>query len=272
MRRLLTIRRGRKLPLYNAPEEQAGLRRAGAFNAQLMDFIRPHVQVGATTLEIDRLVESYTRDHGHIPACLGYNGYPASTCTSINDVVCHGIPARYALRSGDIVNIDCTTIVDGWYGDSSETFLIGDVSDEARRITQAAFDAMWLGIQTLQPYCSVVEIGRAIFRFGREQGLGVVENFQGHGIGRRFHQDPGIPHVPMKRSRRDLLAPGVCFTIEPMLNLGDKETTKPAPDGWTIRTEDGSLSAQFEHQILMTEAGPEILTLTQHGPQLGHRF
>ena len=130
MRRLLTIRRGRKLPLYNAPAERDGLRRAGAFNAQLMDFIRPHVQVGITTSRIDQLVETYTRDHGHIPACLGYNGFPASTCTSINEVVCHGIPGHEVLRSGDIVNVDCTTIVDGWYGDSSETYLIGDVSDE----------------------------------------------------------------------------------------------------------------------------------------------
>lgn len=272
MRRLFTLRRGRKMPLYNAPEERAGLRRAGAFNSQLMDFIRPYVQVGTTTSRIDALVERYTRDHGHIPACLGYNGYPASICTSINDVVCHGIPGNYALRSGDIVNIDCTTIVDGWYGDSSETFLIGEPSDEARRITQAAFDAMWVGIHALQPYCSVVEIGHAISRYGHDRGFGVVENFQGHGIGRRFHQDPGIPHVPMRRSRRDLLAPGVCFTIEPMLNLGDKKTTKPAVDGWTIRTADGSLSAQFEHQILMTETGPEVLTLTVDGPQQGHRF
>ena len=272
MRRLLTIRRGRKLPLYNTPAERDGLRGAGAFNAQLMDFIRPHVQVGITTAQIDELVETYTKDHGHIPACLGYNGFPASTCTSINEVVCHGIPGYEVLRSGDIVNVDCTTIVDGWYGDSSETYLIGDVSDEARRITQAAFDAMWIGIETLKPYCSVVEIGHAIYRFGRDHGLGVVENFQGHGIGRMFHQDPGIPHVPMKRSRRDLLAPGVSFTIEPMLNAGDKDTTQPAADGWTIRTADGSLSAQFEHQILMTETGPEVLTLTKDGPQPGYRF
>lgn len=272
MRRLLTLRRGRKLPLYNAPEERDGLRRAAAFNAQLMDFIRPWVQPGVATGEIDRLVEAYTRDHGHIPACLGYNGFPASICTSVNDVVCHGIPGREVLRSGDIVNVDCTTIVDGWYGDSSETFLIGDVSDDARRLTQAAFDAMWLGIHTLKPYCPVVEIGHAIFRFGFDHGLGVVENYQGHGIGRMFHQDPGIPHVPMRRSRRDLLAPGVSFTIEPMLNLGAKETKKPADDGWTIRTADGSLSAQFEHQILMTETGPEVLTLTKNGPQMGHRF
>jgi len=162
--------------------------------------------------------------------------------------------------------------VDGWYGDSSETFLIGVVSNEARRLTQAAFDAMWCGIRALTPYCSVVEIGRAINRLAQEQRLGIVENFQGHGIGRMFHQEPGIPHVPKRESRRDLLYPGVCFTIEPMLNLGRGETAPVEPDGWTVRTVDGQLSAQFEHQILMTESGPEVLTLTRNGPREGHVF
>jgi methionyl aminopeptidase len=272
MRRLFTLRRGRRLPVYNTEEERNGLRAAARFNSQLMDFLRPHVREGVTTRTIDRLVSEYTRDHGHVPACLGYNGFPASICASVNDVVCHGIPGNQALRTGDIVNIDCTTIVNGWYGDSSETFLIGQPTEKARRITQAAFDALWIGIGALQPYCSVIEIGRAIHRFGQEHHLGVVENFQGHGIGRMFHQDPGVPHVPMRRSRRDILYPGVCFTIEPMLNLGHKDTTPPDPDGWTVRTKDGSLSAQFEHQILMTETGPEVLTLTQHGPKQGHLF
>ncbi len=272
MRRLLTLRRGRKLPVYHSQEERNGLRAAGRFNARLFDFLRPYVREGVATGRLDRLVEEYTRDHGFIPACLGYNGFPSSICASVNEVVCHGIPDNYRLRSGDIVNIDCTTIVDGWYGDSSETFLIGEVSDEARRVTQAAFDAMWEGIRALTPYCSVVEIGRAINRLGQERGMGVVENFQGHGIGRMFHQEPGIPHVPMRKSRRDLLYPGVCFTIEPMLNLGRGETAPVENDGWTVRTIDGKLSAQFEHQILMTEDGPEVLTLTRHGPQEGHVF
>jgi methionyl aminopeptidase len=272
MRRLFTLRRGRRLPVYNSEEERNGLRGAARFNAQLMDFIRPRVLEGITTRAIDRLVEQYTRDHGHIPACLGYNGFPASICTSVNDVICHGIPGDEPLKSGDIVNIDCTTIVDGWYGDQSETIIIGEPKDAARRITQAAFDAMWVGIGALHPYCSVVEIGHSICRFAHEHRLGVVEHFQGHGIGRMFHQDPGIPHVPMRRSRKDILCPGVCFTIEPMLNLGGKDAKPVDADGWTVRTKDGSLSAQFEHQILMTETGPEILTLTEHGPQPGHRF
>jgi len=272
MRRLMTLRGGRKLPVYNTPAERDGLRAAGHFNAQLLDFLRPHIRPGITTAEIDRIADQYTRDHGHIPACYGYKGYPATVCTSVNEVVCHGIPNEKPLCLGDIVNVDCTTIVDGWYGDSSETFLIGEPDDEARRLIQATFDALWLGIRAIQPYSSVVEIGRAIARHAREHGLGVVENFQGHGIGRMFHQEPGVPHSPKKQSLRDILCPGVCFTIEPMLNLGTKETAAPEADGWTVRTRDGSLSAQFEHQILMTETGPEVLTLTADGPQEGHRF
>jgi len=272
MRRLLTPRRGRKLPTYNSPDERDGLRAAGRFNASLLDLLRPHVVEGTTTDELDRIAEEYTRDHGHIPACLGYNGYPKCICTSVNEVVCHGIPNDVPLRNGDIVNVDCTTIVDGWYGDSSETFLIGDCSEDARRLTQASFDSMWHSIRNLQPYSSVIEIGFSITRFIQPLGFGVVENFQGHGIGRRFHQEPGIPHVPFRRSRADILYPGVSFTIEPMINLGGKETRGPLEDGWTVVTRDGSLSAQFEHQILMTEEGPEILTLTENGPQEGHQF
>lgn len=272
MRRLLPLRKQSKLPLYHSEEERDALRAAGSFNAQLMDYLRPWVRPGVTTNKLDRLADNFTRDHGHLPACLGYNGFPKTICASVNDVVCHGIPDDRELRSGDIVNIDCTTVVDGWYGDSSETFLVGDVRPEIRRLVQAAFDAMWVGIRVADPYTSVMKIGIAISRFGRECGYSVVENFQGHGIGQMFHQDPGIPHVPIKKSRKDLLVPGVCFTIEPMLNLGTKETEGPLADGWTILTRDRLPSAQFEHQILMTELGAEILTMTEHGPQEGHLF
>lgn len=269
---MIPLRKRPKFPQYNTPEERAGLRSAGQFNAKLMDFLRPHVQAGISTNRLDQLAEEFTRDHGHIPACLGYHGYPKTICASLNEVVCHGIPDDRVLRDGDIVNIDCTTIVDGWFGDQSETFLIGTVSEEARLITQAAFDALWIGIHAVHPFCAVVEIGKAITKFAREPGFGVVENFQGHGIGRQFHQEPGIPHVPFQKSRNDILTPGVSFTIEPMLNIGVAATKGPLADGWTILTGDGSLSAQFEHQILMTEDGPEILTLTENGPQEGHQF
>jgi len=272
MRRLIPFRKQSRLPLYLLPEEQEGLRAAGRFNAQLLDYLRPFVQAGVTTNSLDRLAETYTRDHGHIPACLGYIGYPKCICTSVNNVVCHGIPDDRELLPGDIINVDCTTIVDGWYGDSSETILIEPVAADARRLVQASFDSLWEGIRAIQPYSSVFEIGVAISRFGRKHGLGIVRNFQGHGIGRMFHQDPGVPHVPDRRNRKDILVPGVCFTIEPMLNLGSENTQKPLDDGWTILTEDGSLSAQFEHQLLMTEEGVEVLTRTTHGPQPGHRF
>ncbi len=272
MKRMVPLRRRSGLPQYNTDEERDGLRAAGHFNAELLDFLRPHVQSGITTDQLDAKAEEFTRDHGHIPACLGYNGYPKTICSSLNDVVCHGIPNDRELRNGDIVNIDCTTIVDGWFGDQSETFLIGEVSADAKRITQGAFDALWIGIHAVHPFCAVIEIGKAITKFAREQGFGVVENYQGHGIGRKFHQEPGIPHVPFRRSRSDILVPGVSFTIEPMLNLGAAGTKPPLDDGWTVLTEDGSLSAQFEHHILMTEEGPEILTLTKNGPKEGHRF
>ncbi len=272
MRRLIPFRKQNKLPLYLEPAEQDGLRAAGSFNAQLMDFLRPHVKEGVTTNTLNRLAEQYTRDHGHLPACLGYHGYPKSICTSINSVVCHGIPNDEPLKAGDIVNVDCTTIVDGWYGDSSETFLIEPVAADVRQLVQATFDALWIGINVLKPYCSVMEIGIAISRFGWKQGYGVVENFQGHGIGRAFHQEPGVPHVPNQKNQRDILAPGVCFTIEPMFNLGTSRTHGPLADGWTVLTEDRAPSAQFEHQILMTESGPEVLTLTKNGPMPGHVF
>lgn len=272
MRRLLTWRKARRLPLYVTEIDRAGLRAAGRFNASVLDMLREHVRPGVSTGALDRLAEEYIRSHGHLSACYGYNGFPRSICTSVNQVVCHGIPGRYELREGDIINIDCTTIVNGWFGDSSETFLVGDVSETALTIAQGAFDAMWIGIRAIRPYSSVIEIGRAISRFASEQGFGIVENFQGHGIGRRFHQDPGIPHHPVAASKSDILYPGTCFTIEPMLNLGSKEVHPPLPDGWTIITRDGTLSAQFEHQVLMTEDGPEVLTLTRHGPPEGHRF
>lgn len=260
----------RKLQLVN--EEREAMRVAGQFNAQLMDFIRGHVRAGVTTGEIDKLVYTYTRDHGHYPAPLGYQQYPKSCCTSVNDVICHGIPGQYVLQEGDIVNIDVTTIVDGWFGDQSETFLIGEVSGEARDITQCAFDCLHLGIEALAPGCRVSAIGEAITAEARRWGFSVVREYVGHGIGRQFHQEPSIPHYPNRQARQERLLPGMCFTIEPMINQGTRLTKLDKDDGWTVRTRDGKLSAQFEHTILMTEEGPEILTPTDRGPQKGHQF
>ena len=259
-----------KLQLNDTDRER--MRAACRFNAQLMDFIRPEVQAGVTTEHLDRLIHQYTLDHGHIPAPLGYQGYPKSCCTSVNEVICHGIPDKYTLREGDIVNVDCTTIVNGWHGDSSETFIIGEATPVARQVTQCSFDCLYLAIAALEPNCRISVIGEAIVQAAKERGFSVVHEYVGHGLGRQFHQDPSIPHYPHAAARRERLAPGVCFTIEPMINEGVRLTVLDQSDNWTVRTKDGKLSAQFEHTILMTETGPEILTQTEHGPRPGHKF
>ncbi len=248
------------------------MRAAGRFNAQLMDEIRNIIRPGITTGQIDDFVYKYTLDNGHKPATLGYLGYPKSCCTSINDVICHGIPDDTALREGDIVNIDITSIVDGWHGDQSETFILGKTSDEARAVTQAAFDCLFLAIDALTPGCTVSIIGDTIVAEAHRRGFSVVREYVGHGLGAAFHQPPNIPHFPDRRSRQQRLLPGMCFTVEPMINAGSRFTRLDKTDGWTVRTRDARLSAQFEHSILMTEEGPEILTLTENGPRRGHKF
>lgn len=255
-----------------AGKARTKIRKAGAFNAQLMDHIRPLLVAGTVLQDIDREVHAYTNEHGHRPATLGYKGFPKSCCTSVNEVVCHGIPDDYALQDGDIVNVDLTTIVDEWHGDQSETFLIGNVSDEAKRLVQCCFDSLHLAIDALTPGCAVNTIGKTIQAHADECGFSVVRDFHGHGIGLRFHQAPGIPHYEDPRFGDFELLPGICFTIEPMLNVGSHECQIDSHDGWTARTADGKLSAQFEHTIMMTAKGPEILTLTKNGPQKGHKF
>ena len=272
------IRRNARIRLAEADREM--MRAASRFNAQLLDFVRPNVKPGVTTGELDDLIHQYTVDHGHIPACLGYVGdsgaFPKSCCISVNDVICHGIPGDYELKSGDIANVDLTTIVDGWHGDQSETFFIGedsDISDEARQVTQCAFDCLYLAIKAITPGCRISVIGETIVDYvQRNYGFGIVDKYVGHGIGTKFHQRPNVPHVPSAQSHRDRLHPGMCFTIEPMINGGTARSIVDSHDGWTVRTRDGRLSAQFEHTILMTEDGPEILTLTQDGPKPGFQF
>lgn len=248
------------------------MRAAGKFNAQLMDMIREHVKPGITTGKIDTLIHEYTLDHKHTPATLGYLDYPKSCCTSINDVICHGIPDSTELQDGDIVNIDITSIVDGWHGDQSETYLIGECSDEAIAVTQAAFDCLYLAIDALKPECTVSLIGDTIVAEAHRRGFSVVREYVGHGLGQSFHQPPNIPHFPDRKSKQQKLLPGMCFTVEPMINAGTRYTRLDKQDGWTVRTRDGQLSAQFEHSILMTEDGPEILTLTENGPRKGFSF
>ncbi|EMI54138.1 type I methionyl aminopeptidase [Rhodopirellula sallentina] len=248
------------------------MRRAGKANGELMDFIRPHVKAGVTTNEIDRLVHDWTYDRGYKAATLGYHKFPKSCCTSVNEVICHGIPDDYELKDGDIVNVDITTIVDGWHGDQSETFIIGETTEERRAVVQCAFDCMHMAIDALTPGCRVATIGETVVPEAHRRGFTVVREYVGHGLGRQFHLDPSIPHFPNRQSRIDRLFPGMCFTVEPMINAGSRYTKSDKVDGWTVRTKDGRPSAQFEHSVLMTEDGPEILTLTKNGPQKGHRF
>ena len=271
----------RRRPRIRLTEEERDLMRAASrFNAEVLDVVRPHVMPGVKTIELDRIIHEYTLDHGHIPACLGYPGdkgpFPKSCCISVNEVICHGIPGDYELQPGDIANVDLTSIVDGWHGDQSETFLIGedsDISDEARRVTQCAFDCLYLAIDAVTPGCRISVIGDVIVEYVRKNyGFGVVDKYVGHGIGTKFHQRPNIPHVPNRQSQQERLHPGMCFTIEPMINGGSGKSVSDRHDGWTVRTLDGRLSAQFEHTILMAEDGPEILTLTKDGPEQGHQL
>ncbi|MFK7736104.1 MAG: type I methionyl aminopeptidase [Pirellulaceae bacterium] len=263
-------KQSRKLLLGHDGREK--MRAAGRFNAQLMDHLRQLIEPGVTTAKIDEVAHQYTLDHGHTPATLGYLGYPKSCCTSKNEVICHGIPDDTPLQDGDIVNVDITSVVDGWHGDQSETFIIGKVSDEAVAVTQAAFDCLFLAIDALEPGCTVSIIGDTIVSEAHLRGFSVVREYVGHGLGQAFHQPPNIPHFPDRKSKTQRLLPGMCFTVEPMINAGTRFTKLDKNDGWTVRTRDGKLSAQFEHSILMTEDGPEILTMTEHGPRRGHKF
>ena len=245
------------------PAEIEGMRRAGRFNGELMDYIRPHVQPGVSTQHLDDLIAAYTRDHGHIPACLNYRGYKKCSCISINEVVCHGVPGeKIFLRDGDIVNVDITTIVNGFYGDQSETFLVGNVSAEARRLVDIAAEAMVEAITSVAPNVSFARIGDLIEEYVHPRGYSVVVDFTGHGLGKAFHEDPPIYHFKNSETRPYLMAPGMTFTIEPMINEGTWKVEVDSQDGWTVRTLDRKLSAQFEHTILVTEKGFEILTLT----------
>jgi methionyl aminopeptidase len=252
-----------KKGLIKTAEQIDGMRAAGAFNGVLMDYLRPFIKEGITTEEINTLTHEYTIKHGHTPACLGYNGFPKSLCTSRNNVVCHGIPSpKERLLNGDIVNIDITTIVNGFYGDSSETYFIGDVSDDARHLVHVTAQALILGIQAVKPGAPLRAIAEAIEPFVKSQGCSVVRQYTGHGIGMKFHENFTVYHHIDKDCEPVVLQPGMTLTIEPMVNLGKYEVITDKVDGWTVTTKDGSLSAQFEHTLCVTDEGCEILTLT----------
>jgi methionyl aminopeptidase len=229
--------------------------------ASVLDFIRPYVVPGVTTAELDRRCHQYILDHGAYPAPLNYKGFPKSICTSVNEVVCHGIPSEdKVLHEGDIINIDITTILDGYFGDTSEMFAVGQISDEAQHLIDVTRQSMWLGIFEVGPNKRIGDIGAAITEFAAKQhGYAVVEAFCGHGIGREFHMAPQIPHVG-KRGNGMRVRPGMTFTIEPMINQGTAHCTI-LDDNWTAITRDGKLSAQVEHTILVTDDGYEVLTM-----------
>jgi methionyl aminopeptidase len=242
------------------PEAIEKMRLACRLAADVLDMIEPHVQPGVATDELDRLCHDYIVDHlGAIPAPLDYRGFPKSICTSINHQVCHGIPSNKRLKKGDIVNVDITVIKNGYHGDTSRMFFVGEPSVLARRLVTVTQQAMMLGIAAVKPEATLGDIGHAIQRFVETQGYSVVREYCGHGIGEEFHEDPQVLHYG-KPGEGLRLKPGMCFTIEPMVNAG-KRFIKVLPDGWTVVTKDRSLSAQWEHTILVTETGHEILTL-----------
>ena len=249
--------------MIKTAHELDGMRRASAFNGELMDYLRPHVKAGISTEEINTLAHDYTLQHGHIPACLGYHGFPKSLCTSINNVVCHGIPSPDdTLKEGDIVNVDLTTIVDGFHGDSSETFLIGYVSSRARKLVAVTARALVMAIEGVRPGMPLAAIGGIIQPFVQSYGYSVVREYTGHGIGREFHENFSVFHHETKEGGQVILRPGMTFTIEPMINMGKHDVVTDKKDKWTVLTKDKSLSAQFEHTVVVTDSGLEVLTLT----------
>ncbi|OHC74986.1 MAG: type I methionyl aminopeptidase [Rhodospirillales bacterium RIFCSPLOWO2_12_FULL_58_28] len=254
----------------HTPENFEGMRRAGRLAAETLDYLIPYVTPGVKTEELDRLAHDFIVSHNAVPAPLNYRGFPKSICTSINHVVCHGIPGARTLRNGDIVNIDVTTILDGWHGDTSRMFFVGKVGVKARRLVDVTFEAMWEGIRAVRPGAAVGDIGHAIQSHVEPRRFSVVRDFCGHGLGRVFHEPPNIMHYG-NPGKGVILREGMFFTIEPMINLGRYEV-KLLNDGWTAVTKDRSLSAQFEHSIGVTADGCEVFTLSPanlHQPPYG---
>ena len=241
------------------PEEQAKMREAGRLAGEVLDMIGPYVKPGVTTDELDRICNDYiVKVQKTIPANVGYNGFPKTLCTSVNHVVCHGIPNDKKLKNGDIINIDVTVIKDGFHGDTSKMYFVGEPSVLARRLVQVTHDAMLMGIEMVRPGTRLGDIGHAIQQFAEGHGFSVVREYCGHGIGRVYHEDPQVLHYGSPGIGLELKA-GMTFTIEPMINEGQRHT-RLLPDGWTVVTKDRKLSAQWEHTIAVTDDGFEILT------------
>lgn len=241
-------------------EQIEGIRKSAVVNNGLLDYLTQNIREGMSTEEIDSMAYNYTISHGGTPATLGYEGFPKSLCTSVNDEICHGIPSPdVILKNGDIVNIDVTTIVDGYYSDASRMVMIGNVSDNAKRLVEVTRECLYKGIEAAKPWGFLGDIGMAIQEHAEKNGYSVVREFGGHGVGLRIHEDPFVPHVG-KKGTGIILVPGMVFTIEPMINEGTYKLFIDKKNGWTSHTKDGKLSAQWEHTLLVTDTGIEIIS------------
>jgi methionyl aminopeptidase len=245
--------------LLRSRQQIAKMREAGRLVAETFELLRPHIRPGVTTRELDQLAEKYIRSRGATPAYKGYKGFPATICVAPNNVICHGFPSKTPLAEGDIVGVDIGARLDGWYGDACVTYPVGRISPEATKLMEVAEEAMWRGIRAAQAGQRLGDIGAAIQTYVEANGCSIVREWTGHGVGEKLHEDPSVPHFG-KPGSGILLRPGLIFTVEPMVNAGHYETVLDKKDGWTVRTADGSLSAQFEHSIVITDNGPEIMT------------
>ena len=246
--------------LLKTPEQLEGIRKAGVLNTATLDMVAEKIHAGMSTEEINTLVHNFIVSHGGIPAPLNYCGFPKSVCTSVNDVICHGIPTDdEILHDGDIINVDVTTILDGYYADASRMFCIGEVSPEAKRLVDITKESVDRAVKAVKPWGHLGDIGAVISEFVYENGYTVLRDIGGHGVGNDFHEDPYVCHIG-KRGKGMVLAPGMVFTIEPMVNQGEEDFFQDADNGWTIYTEDGSLSAQWEYTIAVLEDSVEIIT------------
>lgn len=246
--------------IIKTKEQIEGIRKSGEINTAVLDLVGKNIKEGMTTEEIDKLVYDYTISQGAVPATLNFEGYPKSLCTSINNEVCHGIPSEdVILKNGDIVNVDVSTILNGYYSDASRMFIIGEASEDARKLVEVSKECLYKGIEAVKPWGFLDDVGAAIQEHAEKHGYSVVRDFGGHGIGLEFHEEPFVAHHG-KRGEGMILVPGMVFTIEPMINAGSYEIVVDSNDNWTVLTEDGSLSSQWEHTILVTEDGVELLT------------
>lgn len=246
--------------MIKTSQQIEGIRKSAEINTAVLDLVATHIHEGMSTEEINTLVYDYTIAHGAIPAPLNFEGFPKSVCTSVNDEVCHGIPdERVILRDGDIVNVDVSTILDGYYSDASRMFMIGEVKPERRKLVEVAHECLELGLKAAKPWGFLGDVGAAVQEHAEKHGYSVVREFGGHGVGLKFHEDPFVSHTG-HRGTGMLLVPGMMFTIEPMINMGSRKIFIDADNDWTVLTDDGMPSAQWEYTVLITETGAEIIT------------